>query len=36
MEFSREILIVDNSIIKDNTYRYSDWEWEVPFSDLGG
>lgn len=36
MEFSREILIVDNNIIKDRTYRYSDWEWEVPFSDLGG
>ena len=36
MGFSREILIVDNNIIKDRTYRYSDWEWEVPFSDLGG
>lgn len=36
MEFSREILIVDKNIIKDRTYRYSDWEWEVPFSDLGG
>lgn len=36
MEFSREILIVDNNKIKDRTYRYSDWDWEVPFSDLGG
>lgn len=36
MEFSREILIVDNNIIKDRAYKYSDWDWEVPFSDLGG
>lgn len=36
MGFSREILIVDKNIIKDRTYRYSDWEWEVLFSDLGG
>lgn len=36
VQFSREILIVDNNVIKDRTYKYSDWDWEVPFSDLGG
>lgn len=36
MRFSREVLIVDNNVIKDRTYKYSDWDWEVPFSDLGG
>lgn len=35
-QFSREIIIIDNNVIKDRTYHYKDWDWEVPFSYLGG
>lgn len=36
MEFSREVEIIKGKVTKDETKRYDNWDWEVPFSDLGG
>ena len=36
MEFSREVEIIDGEVTKDVTKKYDNWDWEVPFSDLGG
>lgn len=35
-EFSREVEIIKGKVTKDETKRYNNWDWEVPFSDLGG
>ena len=36
MEFSREIEIFNGKVTKDETKKYDNWDWEVPFSNLGG
>lgn len=36
MEFSREVEIFNGKVTKDETKTYDNWDWEVPFSDLGG
>jgi hypothetical protein len=36
MEFTQEIEISKGEIIKDACYEYDDYNWEVPFSNLGG
>lgn len=36
MEFTQEIEISKGEIIKDVFYEYVDYQWEVPFSNLGG
>lgn len=36
MEFTQEIEISKGEIIKDVCYKYDDYQWEVPFSNLGG
>lgn len=36
MEFTQEIEISKGEIIKDVCYEYDDYQWEVPFSNLGG
>ena len=36
MEFTQEIEISKGEIIKNSCYKYDDYRWEVPFSNLGG
>lgn len=36
IEFTQEIEISKGEIIKDVCYKYDDYQWEVPFSNLGG
>lgn len=36
MQFTQEVEINDGVIIKNFTYKYDDYDWEVPFSNLGG
>ena len=36
MEFTQEIEISKGKIIKNVCYEYVDYQWEVPFSNLGG
>ncbi len=36
MEFTQEIEISKGEIIKDLCYKYDNYQWEVPFSNLGG
>lgn len=36
MEFTQEIEISKGKIIKNVCNEYDDYQWEVPFSDLGG
>ncbi len=36
IEFTQEIEIYKGEIIKDVCYEYVDYQWEVPFSNLGG
>lgn len=36
MEFTQEIEIYKGEIIKNVCYEYDDYQWEVPFSNLGG
>lgn len=36
MEFTQEIEISKGEIIKNVCYGYDDYQWEVPFSNLGG
>ena len=36
MEFTQEIEISKGEIIKDICYEYDNYQWEVPFSNLGG
>lgn len=36
MEFTQEIEISKGEIIKDLCYEYDNYQWEVPFSNLGG
>ena len=36
MEFTQEIEISKGEIIKDICYEYDNYQWEVPFSKLGG
>jgi len=36
MEFTQEIEISKGEIIKNVCYEYDDYQWEVPFSKLGG
>lgn len=36
MEFTQEIEISKGKIIKNICYKYDDYQWEVPFSNLGG
>lgn len=36
MEFTQEIEISKGEIIKNICYEYDDYQWEVPFSNLGG
>lgn len=36
IEFTQEIEISKGEIIKDVCYEYDDYQWEVPFSNLGG
>ncbi len=36
MEFTQEIEISKGEIIKNACYEYDDYQWEVPFSNLGG
>lgn len=35
-EFTQEIEISKGEIIKNVCYEYDDYQWEVPFSNLGG
>ena len=36
IEFTQEIEISKGEIIKNVCYEYDDYQWEVPFSNLGG
>ena len=36
MEFTQEIEISKGEIVKNVCYEYDDYQWEVPFSNLGG
>ena len=36
MEFTQEIEISKGEIIKNVCSNYDDYQWEVPFSNLGG
>lgn len=36
MEFTQEIEIIKGKITKDKTREYDDYQWDVPFSRLGG
>lgn len=36
MGFSREVEIFNGKVTKDETKIYDNWDWEVPFSNLGG
>ena len=36
MEFTQEIEISKGEIIKDLCYEYDNYQWEVPFNNLGG
>ena len=36
MEFTQEIEISKGEITKDICYEYDEYQWEVPFSNLGG
>lgn len=36
MEFTQEIEISKGEIIKNVCYEYDNYQWEVPFSNLGG
>ena len=36
MEFTQEIEISKGKIIKNVCYEYDDYQWEVPFNNLGG
>ncbi|WP_368403265.1 hypothetical protein [Streptococcus parasanguinis] len=36
MEFTQEIEITKGEITKDICYEYDEYQWEVPFSNLGG
>lgn len=36
MKFTQEIEISKGEIIKNVCYEYDDYQWEVPFSNLGG
>lgn len=36
MEFTQEIEISKGEIFKNVCYEYDDYQWEVPFSNLGG
>lgn len=36
MKFTQEIEISKGEIIKDACYKYDNYKWEVPFSNLGG
>lgn len=36
LEFTQEIEIYKGEIIKNVCYGYDDYQWEVPFSNLGG
>lgn len=36
MEFTQEIEILKGEIIKNVVSNYDDYQWEVPFSNLGG
>lgn len=36
VEFTQEIEISKGEIIKDICYEYDNYQWEVPFSNLGG
>lgn len=36
MEFTQEIEISKGEIIKNVCYEYDDYQWEFPFSNLGG
>ncbi|HEN5820843.1 TPA: hypothetical protein ACGWKD_000483 [Streptococcus agalactiae] len=36
MEFTQEIEIHSGKIVKHKEREYDDYQWEVPFSDLGG
>lgn len=36
MEFTQEIEISKGEIVKNICYEYDDYQWEVPFSRLGG
>lgn len=35
-QFTQEIEIVDGEITKNETRKYDDYQWDVPFSKLGG
>jgi hypothetical protein len=35
-EFTQEIEIVDGQITKNETRKYDDYQWDVPFSKMGG
>lgn len=35
-EFSREVEIINGKVTIDETKNYDNWDWEVPFSYLGG
>lgn len=36
LQFTQEIEIVDGQITKNETRKYDDYQWDVPFSKLGG
>ncbi|HEK9981585.1 TPA: hypothetical protein TVE77_001670 [Streptococcus equi subsp. zooepidemicus] len=36
MEFTQEVEIVKGKLVKDEETEYDEYEWQVPFSDLGG
>lgn len=36
LQFTQEIEIVDGQITKNGTRKYDDYQWDVPFSRLGG
>lgn len=35
-QFTQEIEIIDGEITKNETIKYDDYQWDVPFSRLGG
>ena len=35
-QFSRDIIIENGRITKDETKQYDDWDWECPCSEFGG
>lgn len=36
LQFTQEIEIVEGEITKNETRKYDDYQWDVPFSKLGG